>query len=95
MSIRREQGLNFCVLAGNLPEMKTLTVDDYQRVRLPDAKPRTKFAYEEAGGVITLREIKVQEPPHPRLERRKGRTVVVSDKMVTSEDVARAMETFP
>jgi hypothetical protein len=75
--------------------MKTLTVDDYQRVRLPDAKPRTKFAYEEAGGVITLRELKVQGPPHSRLHREKGRTIVMSDRLVTSEDVARAMESFP
>lgn len=35
--------------------MKTLTVDDYQRVRLPDVAPRTKFAYEkDAHGRITL-----------------------------------------
>ena len=75
--------------------MKTLTVDDYHRVRLPDTKPRTKFAYERVGEVITLREIKIQDQPHPRLERRKGRTVVVSDRIVTSDDVARAMELFP
>lgn len=76
-------------------EMKTLTVDEYQRIRLPGAKPRSKFAYEEVDGVITLREVKVQDNPQARLERRKGRTVIVSNRTVTSEDVARAMKSFP
>ena len=40
--------------------MKTLTVDAYQRVRLPDAKPRTKLAYQiDAGGTIRLIPIKL------------------------------------
>ena len=39
--------------------MKTLTVDDYQRVRLPGARPRSKFAYEpDANGTIHLIPIK-------------------------------------
>lgn len=48
--------------------MKTLTVDDYQRVRLPNAKPRTKFAYEDRGdGTITLTEVKAEaKEPFPR-----------------------------
>ncbi len=47
--------------------MKTLTVDDYQRVRLPDAKPRSKFAYENRGdGTITLTEVKAEaKEPFP------------------------------
>ena len=41
--------------------MKTLTVDDYQRVRLPNVKPRTKFSYEDRGdGTITLTEVKAE-----------------------------------
>jgi len=41
--------------------MKTLTVDDYQRVRLPGAKPRTKFAYEDRGdGTHVLTEVKAE-----------------------------------
>lgn len=41
--------------------MKTLTVDDYQRVRLPNAKPRSKFAYDEAAdGTITLVVVKAE-----------------------------------
>lgn len=48
--------------------MKTLTVDDYQRIRLPDVKPRTKFAYEKLGdGTHTLTEVKAEaKEPFPR-----------------------------
>lgn len=48
--------------------MKTLTVDDYQRVRLPDVKPRSKFAYEDNGdGSITLTAVKADtKPAFPR-----------------------------
>lgn len=41
--------------------MKTLTVDDQKRIRIPDAKPRTKFAYENHGnGTITLIEVRAE-----------------------------------
>ena len=41
--------------------MKTLTVDDHKRIRIPDAKPRTKFAYENNGnGTITLTEVRAE-----------------------------------
>jgi hypothetical protein len=41
--------------------MKTLTVDDQKRVRIPDARPRTKFAYENHGnGMITLTEVRAE-----------------------------------
>ena len=48
--------------------MKTLTVDDYNRVRLPDVKPRQKFAYEnQGGGRIILTVVKAEaEEPFPR-----------------------------
>jgi hypothetical protein len=48
--------------------MKTLTVDDHKRIRIPDAKPRTVFAYENHGnGTITLTEVKAQsKPPYPK-----------------------------
>ena len=45
--------------------MKTLTVDDQKRIRIPDAKPRQVFAYENNGdGTITLTEVKA-EPREP------------------------------
>lgn len=34
--------------------MKTLTVDDRQRVRLPKAKPGQVFAYDDSSGAIKL-----------------------------------------
>jgi hypothetical protein len=41
--------------------MKTLTVDDQKRIRIPDAKPRQIFAYENHGnGTITLTEVKAE-----------------------------------
>jgi hypothetical protein len=41
--------------------MKTLTVDDQKRIRIPDATPRTKFAYQNNGdGTITLTEVKAE-----------------------------------
>jgi hypothetical protein len=48
--------------------MKTLTVDDYQRIRIPDVKPGSKFAYEkDSSGRVTLTPVKVQaEEPFPR-----------------------------
>ena len=41
--------------------MKTLTVDAYKRVRIPDVAPRTKFAYQNNGdGTITLTVVKAE-----------------------------------
>lgn len=41
--------------------MKTLTVADHKRVRIPDARPRQVFAYENsADGTITLIPVKVE-----------------------------------
>jgi hypothetical protein len=41
--------------------MKTLTVDDQKRIRIPDAKPRQVFAYENHGnGTITLTEVRAE-----------------------------------
>ena len=48
--------------------MKTLTVDDQKRIRIPDAKPRQVFAYENNGnGMLTLVLVKtkVHEPFPP------------------------------
>ena len=39
--------------------MKTLTVDDQKRIRIPDAKPRQVFAYSLNGdGTITLTQVR-------------------------------------
>jgi hypothetical protein len=44
-----------------IPNMKTLTVDDQKRIRIPDAKPRQVFAYEpNEDGSITLVPVKAE-----------------------------------
>lgn len=48
--------------------MKTLTVDAHKRIRIPDARPRQVFAYENHGnGMLILTEVKphIQEPFPP------------------------------
>jgi hypothetical protein len=48
--------------------MKTLTVDDQKRIRIPDAKPRQVFAYMNNGdGTLTLTLVKAEATePFPR-----------------------------
>lgn len=79
--------------------MKTLTVDDYQRVRLPDAKPRTKFAYEDHGnGTIVLTELAPVEsrPNRVRFEKRRGRTVgVIEGAKFDPKALKKALAEFP
>ena len=44
-----------------IPGMKTLTVDDSKRIRIPDAEPRQVFAYTQNGdGSITLMPVKAK-----------------------------------
>jgi hypothetical protein len=41
--------------------VKTVTVDDSKRIRIPDAKPRAKYAYENNGdGTLTLTEVRAE-----------------------------------
>jgi hypothetical protein len=78
--------------------MKTLTVDDYQRVRLPNARPRSKFAYEvSSDGRITLTELVEKEtrPAKVRFVKRNGRTVGVSDQPISMEAIKAALADFP
>jgi hypothetical protein len=43
--------------------VKTVTVDDQKRIRIPDAKPRQVFAYENHGdGHVTLTLVNAGEP---------------------------------
>jgi hypothetical protein len=50
---------------GNSQYMKTLTVDDQKRIRIPDAKPRQVFAYQNNGdGTITLTAVKAEAKPN-------------------------------
>lgn len=48
--------------------MKTLTVDAHKRIRIPDAKPKQIFAYENEGNgrlVLTVVRAEAQEPFPP------------------------------
>jgi hypothetical protein len=48
--------------------VKTLTVDAHKRIRIPDAKPRQIFAYENEGNgrlVLTVVRAEAQEPFPP------------------------------
>ena len=52
---------------GDTAAMKTVTVDDQKRIRIPHAKPRQVFAYENQGGTILLTPMKaLAEEPFPR-----------------------------
>lgn len=83
---------------GNLPSVKTLTVDDYQRVRLPDVAPRTKFAYEkDAHGRITLTQLEPAQEREAKVlfVKRNGRTVGVTDRPISLEAIRQALTEFP
>lgn len=44
-----------------IPIVKTLAVDAHKRIRIPDAKPRQVFAYENVGdGRLILTEVKAE-----------------------------------
>ena len=61
-------GLDSSRAAWEIPKMKTLTVDDQKRIRIPDAKPRQVFAYENSGDgrlTLTLVKAEAQEPFPP------------------------------
>ena len=79
--------------------MKTLTVDDYNRVRLPNVKPRQVFAYEPAaGGRIVLTPVAPLEPrPNKvRFEKRGGRTVgVIQGAKFDEAALKQALAEFP
>ena len=77
--------------------MKTLTVDDRQRVRIPGAKPRSKFAYEKRGEVVTLTPVApIEALTVPvRIEKRRGFSVGVSDQPVSLEAIKTVLADFP
>lgn len=65
---RSQKAIESSSHGGRFPAMKTLTVDDDQRIRLPDAAPQSVFAYEEeSSGVIRLTPVRAEaEEPFPR-----------------------------
>ena len=79
--------------------MKTLTVDDYQRVRLPDVKPRQVFAHEKSpdGRIILTPVVQPEVRPNKvRFEKRGGRTVGIIEGAVFNEAALKqALAEFP
>jgi len=75
--------------------MKTLTVDDDKRIRLPHVEPRQVFAYEKEGAKITLTPIEPEKLRPARLVRENGRTLAVSDRPMTFEDTKAALADWP
>jgi hypothetical protein len=76
-----------------------VTIDNRRRAALGDrVKPKERYAVENPDdGVIVMRRLVVQTPraPKVKLERRKGRTLLVSDRPLNLADVQRVMDTFP
>lgn len=78
--------------------MKTLTVDDNNRVQLPDVKPRQVFAHEkEANGRIILTPVAPVESKQAevRFEKRGRYTVGVLDREINEEALKEALANFP
>lgn len=77
--------------------MKTLTADDQKRVRIPDAKPRQVFAYENAGGKVTLTPVEPVEPRPAKVwfEKRNGRTVALTDQPINEAAIQELLAEFP
>ena len=75
--------------------MKTLTVDDEKRIRLPDVEPKQVFAYEREGAKIMLTPVEPAKPIPARLVREQGRTLAVGDRPMTLEDTKAALTDWP
>ena len=77
--------------------MKTLTVDDQKRIRIPDARPRQVFAYENRGGTVTLTPVEPvrSKPVTVRVEKRRGFSVGVSDQPISLAAIKEALSEFP
>ncbi len=78
--------------------MKTLTVDNDNRIRLPDVKPRQVFTHEmEPGGRIILTPIAPIEskPNKVRFVKKDGFTVGVTEQPVSEQAIKEALADFP
>jgi hypothetical protein len=74
--------------------MKTLTVDDYNRIRLPDVKPRQVFAHEkEASGRIILTPVVPVEPKPAKVHFKNG--VAFTDQPISLDAIKAALADFP
>ena len=70
--------------------------DDRCRVQSRELfKPNTRYEGEVRPDGIHLVELAEKRAAPARLIRRKGRTLIVTERQITDEDVRRAMESFP
>jgi len=78
--------------------MKTLTVDDYNRVRLPDVKPRQVFAHERGpDGRIVLTPVAPVEPKRAKVRfvKENGHRVAETDQPISLDAIKALLADFP
>jgi hypothetical protein len=79
--------------------VKTATVDAKKRVLLGQARPGDCYKVEASadGERFVLVRMAPEEmvPPKVRLEKRKGHTVLVSDRPISQEAIDEALAEFP
>lgn len=78
--------------------MKTLTVDDYNRIRLPDVKPRQVFAHErESDGRIILTPVAPIEPKRAKVRfvKENGHLVAETDQPISLDAIKTVLAEFP
>lgn len=73
-----------------------LTADDKGRLTCRELfEPGTIYAANRDGDRVVLTRLESARAPRVKLQRREGRTFLVSDRMVTLEDVQHELEHFP
>jgi hypothetical protein len=75
-----------------------LTVDEHQRVQLPDVEPKTQLIYEkDANGVIHLKKLGAEEhpPAKVRFVQENGYMVGTTDQPISLEAIKEALSEFP
>jgi len=81
--------------------MKTATVDEKHRIKIPELKPGQVVAYDRGkNGTITLTKVKPAKkdengPAKVRFEKRGRYTVGVTDRPINMEVVHQLLKEFP
>lgn len=71
--------------------MKTVTVDDYNRIRLPGVKPRQKFSVETGNNRIVLALVQEIEVPLVKARKVNGRWIGAKGVKVDRPAVVNAI----
>lgn len=78
--------------------MKTVKVDEKNRIRIPDTEPQQVFAYEISGtGQIVLTPVAPVAPSRAKVRfvRENGRTVAETDQPISLAAIKEALAEFP